>query len=481
MSHPKRPNAQMVIDLTLDPGSFESWDSPIDVSGYSQRYQEQVAAAKSKAGTDEAIVTGAGTINGRRVALLVGEFHFLGGSIGRAAAARVVAAVERASAEELPLIAAPASGGTRMQEGAPAFVEMISISRAVANHKAAGLPYLVYLRHPTTGGVFASWGSQGHFTVGEPGALIGFLGPRVYEHLYGKKFPEGVQVAENLVENGIIDGCVPLPELASLFDRVLSLLTPNRTPEAREPRFTELTEQRTPVWDSVLATRAPERPGIQQFLRWGADDMIPLSGTGSGERGDVLFLGLASFEGIPCVVIGQDRSANKPEGPHDLRQGRRGMRLAEELGLPLVAVVDTPGAELSREAEEGGIAGEISRSLADKAHLSVPTVSVLYGQGGGGAALALLPADRIIAAENSWLSPLPPEGASVIVYHDMDHAAEMAENQNIAVCALQEAGFIDLIVAEEPEASQDVQKFAQAMASATAAELRELIAEQTKG
>ena len=141
--------------------------------------------------------------------MLVGEFGFLAGSIGRAAADRLVAG-DRAGDPRGPAAAwpAPVSGGTRMQEGTPAFVQMVRISGAVAAHQAAGLPYLVYLRHPTTGGVMASWGSLGHVTVAEPGALVGFLGPRVYEALYGRPFPEGVQTAENLYARGIIDAVV---------------------------------------------------------------------------------------------------------------------------------------------------------------------------------------------------------------------------------------------------------------------------------
>ena len=123
------------------------------------------------------------------MAVAVSEFGFLGGSIGVAAAERLTRAVERATAERLPLIAAPASGGTRMQEGTVAFLQMAKITAAVAAHQAAGLPYLVYLRHPTTGGVFASWASVGHLTLAEPGALIGFLGPRVYEALTGAPIP----------------------------------------------------------------------------------------------------------------------------------------------------------------------------------------------------------------------------------------------------------------------------------------------------
>ena len=127
---------------------------------------------------------------GRRVAVVVCEFDFLAGSIGVAAAERITTAVQRATAERLPLLASPSSGGTRMQEGTVAFLQMVKIAAAVRLHKQAHLPYLVYLRHPTTGGVFASWGSLGHLTFAEPGALIGFLGPRVYELLYGEPFPQ---------------------------------------------------------------------------------------------------------------------------------------------------------------------------------------------------------------------------------------------------------------------------------------------------
>ena len=204
----QRWSARELIDLVLDPGSFESWDEPIDISGHPAGYQDELRAAAGRAGTDESVVTGRGLVRGRPVAVVVNEFAFLGGSIGRAAGQRIVACVERATAEALPLLATTASGGTRMQEGTPAFVEMVAISRAVTAHRAAGLPYLVHLRHPTTGGVYASWGSLGHVTVAEPGALVGFLGPKVYEALEGKPFPAGVQHAENLAEKGVIDAVV---------------------------------------------------------------------------------------------------------------------------------------------------------------------------------------------------------------------------------------------------------------------------------
>ena len=155
-----RLNAHELVDIVLDEGSFLSWDTtPVrPAGGISDDYAAELDAAAQKSGVDEAIISGEGTIDGRRVAVIAGEFRFLAGSIGVAAAERLVDAIERATLEGLPLLAGPASGGTRMQEGTIAFLQMVKISAAVAGHKSAGLPYLVYLRHPTTGGVFASWG-----------------------------------------------------------------------------------------------------------------------------------------------------------------------------------------------------------------------------------------------------------------------------------------------------------------------------------
>ena len=176
----ERLGARALFAAVLDEGSYLSWDGPpLVVAEEGSDYAADLTAAAERAGTDEAVITGEGRIGGRRVALIAGEFRFLAGSIGRTSAERVVLAFERATREGLPLFAAPSSGGTRMQEGTPAFVTMVKISAAVASFKAAKLPYITYLRHPTTGGVFASWGSLGHVTVAEPGATIGFLGARV--------------------------------------------------------------------------------------------------------------------------------------------------------------------------------------------------------------------------------------------------------------------------------------------------------------
>ncbi|GAA4693074.1 carboxyl transferase domain-containing protein [Streptomyces youssoufiensis] len=501
-----RPTARELIETVVAPGSWRCWDEPVTVSTADPEYRADLARARERTGLDESVITGSGLLDGARVAVVACEFGFLAGSIGVAAGERLVRAVRRATAERLPLLAAPASGGTRMQEGTVAFVQMVKVTAAIAAHKAAGLPYLVHLRHPTTGGVFASWGSLGHVTTAEPGALIGFLGPRVHEALYGERFPEGVQVAEHLYAHGLVDAVLPTPELPDAAARALRVLHgagraaaptagragdpvegPAAGPAAEAPVDAPADapgRDGTPgdgavpeAAESIRRSRRPERPGVRALLRVAADDVTPLSGTGAGEHDPGMLLALARVGGTPCVVLGHDRghpdpdndpAAARPEagvgqplGPAGLRTARRGMRVAAELGLPLLTVVDTAGAALSRAAEEGGLAGEIARCLADLVTLPAPTLCLLLGQGAGGGALALLPADRVLAARHAWLSPLPPEGASAILYRTTERADEVAARQGVRSADLLAAGIVDRIVEEAPRAREREREEAQ--------------------
>ena len=232
-----RLSAREMIGVLVDEGSWASWDFALPDVGASAEYANELASARVKTGIDESVLTGAASIRGHRVAILVCEFGFLGGSIGMGAGERLTTAIRRATAERLPLLVLPTSGGTRMQEGTTAFLQMVRITAAVADHKAARLPYLVYLRHPTTGGVFASWGSLGHLTLAEPGAMIGFLGPRVYEALHGRRFPSGVQTAENLYRHGLLDAVCSPDELADIVARTLTHHFAATPPGERRLRF----------------------------------------------------------------------------------------------------------------------------------------------------------------------------------------------------------------------------------------------------
>jgi acetyl-CoA carboxylase carboxyl transferase subunit beta len=311
-------------------------------------------------------------------------------------------------------------------------------------------------------------------TVAEPGALVGFLGPKVFEALEGHPFPAGIQQAEHLAEQGVIDAVVATEDLPELLDLTLAVLVDPPVPPSL-PLRADSTSSSRPVWESVELTRATQRLGVRDLLRYGAEGTLALNGTEEGEQDAAVLVTLTRLDGQPCVLVGQDRlrqTPSTPLGPAALRQARRGMRLAEELGLPLVTVIDTPGAELSVKAEEGALAGEIARCIATLTTMTVPTVSVVLGQGCGGGALALLPAQVVVAAENAWLSPLPPEGASVIRFGDLSHAAEMAESQGIGSAALLGSGIVDHVVPELP--TDGPETLAAAIAATVAQQLARL-------
>ena len=461
-------------DAVLDEGTFVSWDTTPLVVPANASYARELADARAATGRDESVLTGEGRVFGRRVAVVVCEFEFLGGSIGVAAAERITAAVQRATAERLPLLASPSSGGTRMQEGTVAFLQMVKIAAAVTLHKQAHLPYLVYLRHPTTGGVFASWGSLGHVTIAQPGALIGFLGPRVYQQLYGEPFPAGIQTAENLQRHGVIDAVAPLGELRGILDRALKVVADEAGPPPDRPPPEPLPD--VPAWDSVLASRRPDRPGVRAAVATRLYRSGAAVRNRAGRRRDhavgVGQIRRSARGGARPAAL--HRRAERSVGPAALREARRGMTLAAGLRLPLVLVIDTAGPALSAQAEEGGLAGEIARCLAELVTLDTPTVSVLLGQGSGGPALAMVPADRVLAALHGWLAPLPPEGASAIVFRDTAHAAELSAAQGIRSVDLLASGIVDVVVPEHPDAADEPVEFCTRLSVAIAAELHAL-------
>ena len=217
---------------------------------------------------------------------------------------------------------------------------------------------------------------------------------------------------------------------------------------------------------------------MEELLRAASHSVTILSGTQEGERSGGLILAMAKFGLAPCVVVGQDRlfpREGRPLGPDSLREARRGMSLAAEMGLPLLTIIDTPGAALSKAAEEGGLAGEIARCLADMVTLPVPTVCLLLGEGAGGGALALLPADRVVAAQHGWVAPLPPEGASEILYRTVERAPELAAAQGVRSIDLAAAGIVDRIVPERPDAAEEPREFLGRLSRALEFELTSLI------
>ena len=191
-----------------------------------------------------------------------------------------------------------------------------------------------------------------------------------------RPFRPGVQVAENLAAAGVIDGVVAAEDLPALVDLALGVLVDPPGPGRLPGRDRRPPGRRDARGSSIERTRRTDRAGVRDLLAHGATGTIQLRGTDEGERDSTVMVALTRLDGQPCVVVGQDRARQAPGhamGPAALREARRGMRLAEELGLPLVTVIDTPGAELSPEAEERAIAGEIARCIATLTTMTVPT------------------------------------------------------------------------------------------------------------
>lgn len=202
-----RLGARERIATVIDEGTFEEFGAdllttnPLEFPGYSQKVME----AKEKTGLNEAVVTGVGSIEGQKTVIGVMDANFIMGSMGSVVGEKVTRAIEKAIEMRLPLIMFCCSGGARMQEGILSLMQMAKTSAALTKLSEAELPYISVLTDPTTGGVTASFASLGDIIIGEPGALIGFTGPRVIEQTIKKKLPEGFQTSEFMLEHGFID------------------------------------------------------------------------------------------------------------------------------------------------------------------------------------------------------------------------------------------------------------------------------------
>lgn len=230
----RRIPARAYIDILTDPGSFEELHANLrsaDALGF-EGYPERLAVAHRKTGSSEAMIAGHATITGDEFNLGVMEFGFMGGSMGAVVGEKVARLSDRSLERNVPLVLVSASGGARMQEGVLSLMQMAKTSALMAQLRARGIPYLSVLTNPTTGGVSASYAMQGDVNIAEPGAVIGFAGPRVIKQTIGQDLPKGFQTAEFLVEKGIVDVVVPRGELRETVARLLRLMQGHEAVEA---------------------------------------------------------------------------------------------------------------------------------------------------------------------------------------------------------------------------------------------------------
>ena len=506
------------IESIADQDTFEEWDcdmntengpvNPLEFRGY----PEKVEKLREQTGLNEAVVTGKAKINGNPAVLGVCDGRFMMASMGWAVGEKITRAVERATEEKLPVILFTCSGGARMQEGIVSLMQMAKTSAALKKHSDAGLLYITVLTDPTTGGVTASFAMLGDIILAEPGALIGFAGPRVIEQTIGQKLPEGFQRAEFLLEHGFVDQIVKRNEMKEVLGKLVELhqkpgdaelnTKENIVEEAKSVNLSFEKEQETgskiqidsklkvknenraenektnadlkgqtvftgtkkSAWERVTQSRRKDRPTGQDYIDILFDDFVELHGDRYYKDDRAVIGGIAYFQGKPVTVIAQAKGKTTKENlernfampsPEGYRKALRLMKQAEKFGRPVICFVDTPGAFCGMEAEERGQGEAIAHNLYEMSGLKVPILSVVIGEGGSGGALALAVADEVWMLENSIYSVLSPEGFASILWKDSKRANEAAEVMKLTAEDLKQLRIIEQVIAEPEEFNEE--------------------------
>ena len=460
------------IRMVADPHTFEPWftDLPVHNPLSYEGYEEKLAQAREKTGLDEAVTVGRCKVFGEDIVLGICDSRFLMSSMGQTVGEKITAAIERAIEYRLPVFLFCCSGGARMQEGIVSLMQMAKTSAAVQKLGEAGLLYCTILTDPTTGGVTASFAMLGDVIMAEPGALVGFAGPRVIKQTIGQELPEGFQTAEFLVEHGIIDGIV---KRETLKKTIYFLIKAHQCQEKQYAEFTPgkdshfvlseiLKEQSFKVqplnaWEKVKAVRKVERPQACDYMEHIFDFFVESHGDRAFRDDPAIIGGLAFLDGQPVTVIAEHKGKDLKECqrrnfgmpmPEGYRKALRLMKQAEKFNRPIISFVNTAGAFCGIEAEERGQGEAIARNLKEMAALKVPVLCIFIGEGGSGGALATAVGNEVWMLENATYSILSPEGFASILWKDASKAREASEVMHITAQDLKQLNIIEKIIPE---------------------------------
>jgi acyl-CoA carboxylase subunit beta len=429
----------------IDEGSFEpvvdalSSADPLDFPGY----RDALKRTYGRSGSDESVAAGPARIGGAEVELAAFDFSFFGGSVGEVAGERVARGLERATERRVPFVLRLATGGSRMQEGMRSLAQMARVTSARIAFESTAQPYVAVLADPTTGGPFASIGSLADVTIAEEGARIGFAGPRLVEAFTGRRLA-GSHSAETALAAGLVDAVVPRTEVGRTVAHLLEVLAPDDPVAAGEPPPSS--DEKLSGWEVVRRARAPDRPTGPELLRTALDSHALLQGDRAGREDPALDVALGRLAGRRLLMMAQDRAM--APGPAAYRKARRALEIARRLRLPVVTLIDTPGANPSEASENSGIASEIARLLEAMLRSDVPVLSVVTGEGGSGGALALATGDRLLAYAGSAFSVITPESAAEILWRDETRSEEAANLLRLGAFELERLGIADEVVAE---------------------------------
>jgi len=424
-----------------DPGSFRRLDAehldrsrdPLDFAGYTEQL-----AALDRRGLGESLVAGTARIGGQDVVLVLSQYAAFGGSMGEVHGIRVARAMATASDQRVPFVAALASGGARIQEGVVSLLQMTRTTLASSRLREVGIPQIALLRTPTTGGVFASYASLADVILAETGATVGFAGPRVVEAVTGQQPTGRSHTAESALRSGLVDGVLARPDIRAAVGRWAALLAPatrsGPLPSCPSPESPDRPALET--WELVHRARRTDRPRARAYV----DSLVPCLAELHGDRAGVddpsMIAGVGRIGGRTVAVLGLAGGAPTPGA---FRLATRTAALATRFGLPLVTLIDTPGADPSPASENAGLAAAIAEAFASVLSVPGPTVAVIIGQGGSGGAFALAGCDRLLMQEDAVMAVIAPEGAAAILHRDVSRARDVAGQLGLGaqqLCAL---------------------------------------------
>ena len=459
------------IKMVADPHSFIPWSEKTEIEnplGF-EGYEEKLTKLKADTGIDEAVTVGECKVFGERICIGVCDSRFMMGSMGHVVGEKITSAIERAIEESLPVFIFCCSGGARMQEGIISLMQMAKTSAAVKKLGEAGLLYCPILTDPTTGGVTASFAMLGDVIMAEPGALIGFAGPRVIKQTIGQDLPEGFQTAEFLVKHGIIDGIVKRNDLRKT---IYFLVKAHKCEESKYSEFgalekkdgmTEIVRERSvksiekSAWEKIKEVRSVDRASSLDYIQFIFDQFVEAHGDRAFADDPAIIGGIGFIGNQPITVIAGHKGRNMKECkernfgmpmPEGYRKALRLMKQAEKFNRPIVCFVNTPGAFPGIEAEERGMGESIARNLLEMSALKVPVLCILIGEGGSGGALATAVGNEVWMMENATYSILSPEGFASILWKDGSRAEEASEIMKITAKDLLKLKVIDKIIPE---------------------------------
>ena len=391
------------------------------------RYRDQLARASERSGENEGVVTGGAYVGETPVIIVAFDFNFLGGSVGEATGRKIVEAFARARESRRIVVSLVATGGARMQEGMRSLVQLQRMADVCAGARAEGVPHISVLRHPTTGGVWASLASSADFVVAVKGAAVSFAGSRVRE---------AEEVDDDFTSVGkrrcgFVDLELEAEDLPESLATVVELLSPEKDEPLSPPDVpVALGAVRLPrrAWVSVERARRVGRPRADAYLDEYFEHRVEISGDRVGGVDEGMLCGFGRRKGRTIAYAAQCGTANSAAG---FRTAMRLLELAERFQFPALTLIDTPGAADAAEDEREGVGTAIAELFCTVANLSVPITSLVIGEGGSGGALALSAPDNLWIAPDGYFAVIAPESAAAIIEKDRSKAEAISEHMHL--------------------------------------------------